>query len=129
MQVICLDSDGTRVCELSPSSLSDFTVPSSSPRLSQWINISEIKDLRPAQEHDFLKLPLLHQGFIDSHIHPCWMARLLSQINLKEKKLEQITKDIESENKNIFFGYGWDEELENLKIDEVSKHFDSLLPQ
>jgi predicted amidohydrolase YtcJ len=129
MQVICLDSEGAYVSNLVTTFKPDFSHKEGSSKHSSWINISDISRLRPAEEPDFLSLPVLHQGFIDSHMHPSWMARLLNQIHLKEKTGDQILDEIKSENKNIYYGFGWDEEFNHLKIDEIPTYFDSLLPQ
>jgi predicted amidohydrolase YtcJ len=121
-QVICLDSQGAQVCDLNYSPLSP------APN-SKWIKISKINPIHLAQDEDFLKLSVLHEGFFDSHMHPSWMAKHLCQINLNQKKTTEIIDEIKATNKDLFYGFGWDEEFYGLGLDEISKYFDSTFPQ
>ena len=79
MEVVCIDSKGFRICDL------EYSLTSNSLESKNWVQITSLQDVRPAQDADFTKLPILHEGFLDSHMHPSWMAKLLSQINLNQK--------------------------------------------
>ena len=121
-QVICLDYTGAKICDLSYS-----PVPTHSQ--SKWIQIRELTLLGQAQDEDFNKLAVLHEGFFDSHIHPSWMARLHDQINLNQKKTTEVKDEIGAKNKSLLYGFGWDEEFYGQDLNEISKYFDSTLPQ
>jgi predicted amidohydrolase YtcJ len=121
-QVISLDYQGAKV-----STLSYSAVPQ--PYSSKWIQISELQPLRPANEQDFLSLPVLHEGFFDSHMHPSWMARLLSQIDLNQKTTEELNVEMGSTNKSVVYGFGWNEEFYGVGLDEITRYFDLVLPQ
>ncbi len=121
-QVISLDYQGAKVSVLSHS-------PVPHRYSSKWVQISELLPLRPAKEEDFLSLPVLHEGFFDSHMHPSWMARLLSQIDLNQKTTEELNVEMDSNNKSVVYGFGWNEEFYGLGLDEITRYFDLVLPQ
>ena len=123
MQVVCIDSKGHRICEL------EYSITSNTLESKNWVQITRLQDIRPAQDADFTKLPILHQGFLDSHMHPSWMAKLLSQIDLTQKPILQIKDEILSSTKETIYGFGWNEEFHNIPLEEASKFFDSYLPQ
>ncbi len=123
MQVVCIDSKGHRICEL------EYSLSPNSLESKNWVQITSLQDIRPAQDADFTKLPILHHGFLDSHMHPSWMAKLLSQIDLTQKPILQIKDEILSSTKETIYGFGWNEVFHNIPLEEASKFFDSNLPQ
>ncbi len=123
MQVVCIDSKGLRICDV------EYSSNYNSLESKKWVQITSLQDIRPAQDADFTKLPILHEGFLDSHMHPSWMAKLLSQIDLNQKPILQIKDEILSSTKEIIYGFGWNEEFHNIPLEEASEFLDSYLPQ
>lgn len=82
--------------------------------------------MRPAGEADFKKLPVLCQGFYDSHMHPSWMAKLPSQINCRGLSLKEIIAEIHSFPEDIVYGYAWDEKSLQASVEEMQKSLDEI---
>lgn len=113
MKAICLDNEGAWVSEYT---LSSHTTPS----------LSEIVRLQIASEQDFATLPVICEGFYDSHLHTSWMARLKSQIDCKNKSAEEILIEIEKNPSAVVYGFGWQEQHLMCSLEEFKSKLDRV---
>src|SRR5687768_6426012 len=104
MRVLCVDRDGSWVAEAS------FNGEDAKGSADAWINLKELQKLRPAAPKDFETLPVICQGFYDSHMHPTWMAKLGSQLMCQQKSAAQILRDVEKFPSHRVYGFGWSED-------------------
>lgn len=94
MNAILLDSEGAWIseCVIDKNSL-----------------LRDPQKLRPAGNDDYFKLPVICQGFYDSHIHPSFMAKHKSQVNCRKKTLLELCDEIKGYPGDVVYGFGWDE--------------------
>jgi len=113
MKAICLDSEGAWFSECSRSH-------------SPGPSFSEITRLRRAEELDFATLPVVCEGFYDSHLHPTWMARLKNQIDCQNKSAEEIIQEIKGSSQTVIYGHGWREEHLKCSLDQFKELLDRI---
>lgn len=84
--------------------------------------IQEITKQGHATAEDFQTLPVLVQGFYDSHMHPAWVARFKTQLNCHEKSAREIVRAIlANPSDEIIFGFGWEESALQCSLEEFAR--------
>ncbi len=100
---------------------------------SGWRRLASMKSAKVEPEA-IESLPILHGGFVDSHLHLSWMGEHLASLQARDYKnaedfflqAEKRIKTSPAEEIHTFFS--WDESHWNLTAGEVADHSKRLLP-
>lgn len=74
-------------------------------------------------------LPILHHGYVDTHLHAMWMAQIKKQIDLrkvtnKEELLKTVNNFIDEQGgDDLILGSGWSESRMNCSAKELELYF------
>ena len=81
------------------------------------------------------RLPILHKGYFDSHLHVTWMGLKQNEIDLQGvRSVEELEERVRNFISNapasmpVWRGHGWDEGVLGVSLDALTRYLESRLP-
>lgn len=117
--------------ELNKFSVAEASFENSDKLYEGWLIVNNLEIISNSSVFQ-KKLPLIHRGYFDSHLHACWLGEMAgkvdlvacpSLVSLKQKVLEFA----KNRGSKLVEGFGWDQSVWEVNEIEISQYVDREL--